>query len=231
MKTSLLATLFSLTIGLIAADSLSAGTLVGNPGKASLIGIYPSRNIIEQADGAVLEAGYFLLTSAGDVDLDGAVREADALQLASWLYGGGKEPPCQATCDANRDGHVDVKDVNAITADAQGLLPGNESVSVIVLMDPSFDSGESPVRSIFLPLPPIVDVVGANASPYTAMPELDASANLPAVDPASLASLYFEDAVRTAREKSVAVLAVVRLPGGEIYGFQVWPDELPQVGA
>lgn len=233
MKTTLLTSVLALSLGLLPVEALFSGIAVGNPpGTANLIGIYPSRSLTGTYPSRGLldptgEAGHFILTTAGDVDLDGVVREADAVQLLSWLYSDGEEPACQATCDINRDGLIDVKDANAITASALGVATADEPSSLLIFVTPKVRDGNLQNEAVVATLPPIS---GVKATSFTAVPELDANANLVAPDAAAardafVTSLYFVDSVRTAREKGVAVLAVIGYPSGDYYGFVVQPDE------
>ena len=76
---------------------------------------------------------HVLGVSRGDADLDGTVSHADAVLLARWLYLDGPRPLCLQACDMNRDGNVDVKDVSAITAVAEGQASAAPESLVIIV--------------------------------------------------------------------------------------------------
>jgi hypothetical protein len=63
-------------------------------------------------DGLFITAGTRLrvLFSRGDVDGDGQVNITDPIFLLSWLFLGGRLPPCMDAGDGNDDGRVDLSD-------------------------------------------------------------------------------------------------------------------------
>ncbi len=78
-------------------------------------GIHPSaaghRLLAERAKDVVCPEPVFL---RADANSDGAVDQADAVTVLSWLFLGGEVPACHAAADANGDASIDVSDATYV---------------------------------------------------------------------------------------------------------------------